>query len=153
MTNKRRQLTPTLEAIAYIAIGILCCIFQTQLLDWTLTIIGALYAIYGIIQLVNKNVTQGIVYLAIGVIVILGGWLFLDIILLILGVVLVAFGVKQFIDKMKSKNVSQLISAIVIALIGLLLIVSKWAFVEWIFVLVGVISIIEGVLILIGKRK
>ena len=53
--------------------------------------------------------------------------------------------------KAKKKNIFDLIAPIVTIVIGAMLIAGK--FLDWLFIVVGVIFIINGVLELLGKKK
>ena len=142
-----------ITAILYVAVGALFCIFKGQILGWIMTIIGVLYVVQGVIDIVNKDLTKGIINCGIGALILLFGWLFLTVACIILGVLIVIKGVKELLEvlKAKKKNIFDLIAPIVTIVIGAILIACK--FIDWLFIVVGVIFIINGVLELLGKKK
>ena len=75
-----------LNALLYIAVGILFCVFRSSMLNILMTVVGVLFIVYGIVSIVNKDTVTGVVSIAIGAIIILGGWLFVEIILIIFGI-------------------------------------------------------------------
>ena len=55
----------------------------------------------------------------------------------------------MLIDKKSRKHV---IFAVLTLAVGVMLIVSKWALIDWFFIVMGVIFIVDGVLGLFGKK-
>ena len=60
------------NAILYILVGILFIIFKGSVLNWLFTIVGILFIVFGVIDVLNKNLTSGVVSIAIGIVLILG---------------------------------------------------------------------------------
>ena len=141
-------------AILYIVIGILFIAFRSALLNWLLTVAGILAIAYGIYLIIKKQIVLGIIFVAVGIALILGGWLFLTIALIVLGVVLIIYGAKDLITLLQAKGktpVFPVLVACLTILAGILLVVSKWAFLDWFFIVIGAILIVDGVLALIKK--
>ena len=57
-------------SLLYLVVGVLLAIFRDQALGWAMTIIGVLFIISGVLDLVKKNWTGGAVSLLIGVAII-----------------------------------------------------------------------------------
>lgn len=152
MANSKKLDSNILNAILYIAVGILFCIFRSGLLGWLMTIVGIIFVINGVIRFINSDMVAGIVSAVIGVVVILGGWLFVDIVLLVFGILVIIKGVTDLIDAVKSKVTANIITACVTLAVGILLIISKWALMDLLFIILGVIFIANGVLSLLGKE-
>ena len=116
-----------------------------------MTIVGALFIIMGVLDIVqNKDIKKGIIELVIGVAIIVCGWLIADIVLLVFGVLLIVKGIMDLIPVIKS-GFSSMLSPIVTIVIGVLLVVAKWALMDVLCIVAGVIFIINAVLILLGK--
>ena len=154
---KRKKQSSTdaiIMAILYIVIGILFIAFRSALLNWMLTATGILAIAYGIYLIVKKQLVLGIIFAVVGVVLILGGWLFLTIVLIILGVLLIVYGVKDLVELLQAKGKTPVIPVLVACLTiiaGILLVVSKWAFLDWFFIVIGALLIVDGVLALIKK--
>ncbi len=142
-----------INVIIYIIVGILMCVFKARLLSWAMTAIGVILVISGIIQLVKNNLNAGIITAALGVLIIFGGWLFVDIILLILGVLLTVKGILDLLKSIEYKLISSIIASSITMIIGVLLIISKWVLLDWFFIVVGIIFIIDGLLIALGQLR
>ncbi len=152
--NKKQSYDAIVMAILYIVIGILFIAFRSSLLDWMLTVSGILAIAYGIYQIIKKNLVPGIIFVVVGILLILGGWLFLEIALIIFGVLLIVYGAKELVMLLQAKGKTPIFPLLVSCLAivaGILLVVSKWAFFDWFFIVIGVILIIDGILALIKK--
>ena len=142
------------SAIMYIVLGALFCIFRAGVLDWLMTIAGVLFIVFGIIDLVKGGTTSGIINIAIGAVILIGGWFFIEVVLIVFGILLAIKGTIALINALKALNKSVfdiIFSALTLA-VGIMLIVSKWALIDWFFVIMGVLFIIDGVLELLGKK-
>lgn len=111
-----------------------------------------LFIVFGVIDVLNKNLTSGVVSIAIGIVLILGGWLFVEIVLIVFGVLIAVKGVIALLDAVKAKNVANILVAVVTVAVGVMLIISKWVMLDWFFIALGVIFIINGALALFGKK-
>lgn len=143
-----------IQAIAYLVIGILFCVFQSGMLGWLMTAVGVLLVVMGISDALSKDLVSAIIKIAVGILIALGGWLFVGIVLLILGIVVIINGAKQLLSALKPKNkdIKELIIAIVTIVFGVMLVVSKWAMIDWLFIIIGVLIALEGLLMLLGKK-
>ena len=142
-----------LSAILYLVIGILFCVFRSGSLQILLTVIGILSIVYGVVDLIKRFYYTGIFGIALGVILLVGGAWFASIAILIFGVFLAVKGIVSLIEvfKMAKPNLFAIIGAAITVLIGVLLIVNKWVMLDWFFILIGIVFIVDGILILIGK--
>ena len=120
------------NAILYILVGILFIIFKGSVLNWLFTIVGILFIVFGVIDVLNKNLTSGVV--SIGIVLILGGWLFVEIVLIVFGVLIAVKGVIALLDAVKAKNVANILVAVVTVAVGVMLIISKWVMLDWFFI-------------------
>lgn len=140
-----------LTCLAYAVIGVLLCVFQSGSLNILMTIVGALFIVLGIMDVIkNKQTIRGIIEIALGAVVIVCGWLVVDIVLLVLGVILIVKGTIELVQNYKAGFVANL-SSIMLLVMGVLLVISKWALVDVMCIIVGVLFVINGVLALFGK--
>ena len=135
-------------------IGVLFVVFKAGMLNWLLTVAGIVFIALGVYDIIKKNLTNGLIEVAIGVIIILGGWLFVEIVLIVFGALLVVKGITDLVPlfQSSSKNVMAIIIALLTIIAGILLIVSKWVVMDWFFIVIGVMFIIEGALALFGNK-
>ena len=141
-----------LTAILYILIGALLCVFRAGLLGWAMTAIGILLIVSAVLSFISLNVVGGVISSVLAVLVIVGGWLFIDILLLIVGIVMLINGVREILTLKGNKTALDYVRAALPILFGLLLIFSKWAMMDWMFIIIGVLVLVDGVLMLMGKK-
>ena len=141
-----------LTAILYILIGALLCVFRAGLLGWAMTAIGIVLIVSAVLSFISLNVVGGVISTVLAVLVILGGWLFIDILLLIVGILMIVNGVRELLAIKGSKDVLTYVRAALPLVFGLLLVFSKWAMMDWMFLIIGVLIIVDGVLMLLGKK-
>ena len=147
----------TIQAIAYLVIGVLFCIFQAGMLDWLMTAVGVVLVVMGITDALSKNYVSGAIKIAVGLLIALGSWLleaFAGIIVMILGIIVIINGGKQLLEALKSKkkDVKELIVPILTFVFGIMLVVNAWTMLDWLFIIIGVLIALEGVLMLLGKK-
>ena len=136
----------------YAIIGLLLIILQGGSLGILMTIIGVLLIVMGVVEIINnKNLTKGLIELAIGIAIIVCGWLIADIVLLVFGVLLIVMGAMELFNNYK-KGFEALISPIITIIVGILLVVAKWALMDVMCIIAGVIFLINAVLVLFGKK-
>ena len=140
-----------ITALLYILVGIVLTAFGGEVLSWAMTIAGALFIIFGALELIKKNIIAGIISIVIGIVIILGGWLFLTLVLIVLGVLIAVKGVLALLKalKTKKKNWFDIIFAVLTILAGILLAFGNAA--DIIIRIGGILLIIDGALEILGK--
>lgn len=153
MAKKKVVLVPgnLVTCALYAVIGLLLIILKAGSLNILMTIIGALFIVYGIFEILKKNLIQGVVMAVIGAVVIICGWTIAEIVLLIFGILLAVYGVLGIVKNIKA-GFPALLSPIVTVVIGVLLIVAKWALMDVMCIIAGVVFLINAVLALFGKK-
>lgn len=143
------------SAILYIIVGVLFCIFKGSVLSWILTVAGILFIAMGIFDMVEKKAvtSEGIVDIIIGVVIIVCGWLIVSVVLVIFGVLVAIKGAVDLVNALKPVNIVSIVFACVTLALGILLIVSNWVVTDLLFIIIGVIFIVNGVIALLGQLK
>ncbi len=141
------------NSILYIGIGLLIAIFGMKLLDIAMTVVGVVLIVIGVLKVLKKNYIEGAIMAAIGILVIVGAWFFIEVIMIVFGVALIIKGVMDLIKSIQTKNTWALVSAIITAVVGILLAVNGAGVLNWLFIIIGAILIIDGVLLLLGLKK
>jgi hypothetical protein len=86
-------------------------------------------------------------------VIIVAGWLIVEVALIVFGVLIVVSGVNELLGVKNSKKILDFVFPIITILIGAMLVVAKWIVVDWFFIVVGVVFIVNGVMALLGERK
>ncbi len=145
------SLANILTCAVYAIIGILLIVLKGGSLGILMTVIGALFIVIGIVDILKeKNLIQGLIEIGIGIVIIVCGWLIADIVLLIFGILLIVKGALDVIKNFKDGFLA-IISPIVTIVIGVLLVIAKWTLLDLFCIIVGVIFIINAVLALFGQ--
>ncbi len=151
-----------ISAVVMMAIGLLLIILKGGIINILLTALGVALIVMGILDAVQrKDVVRCVIKCVIGAVIILGGWLFVAVMLYILGALLVIVGVLWIIKLVqrhtKGVNLIGTITAYLVPalyiLIGVCLFFNQSAFVDVVFIIVGVIVLVDGIIQLVNAIK
>lgn len=141
-------------ALMSIVIGILFIILKGGVIGIAMTVLGVLLIVNGIIHLVNDNdKVYGIVLICIGALIILGGWLIATIILYIIAVLFIIYGCLTIYAFVKAGHASliNLLAPVLMVVAGILLFLNQQGTVDWVFIVEGIILVIEGAINLVAS--
>ena len=119
-----------------------------------ITIIGVILIAYGILSIFSLGLMLlGIIEIAVGVVIIVFSWTILWVALLILGISLIIYVLRGLLGGKKAYFLSSLLQ---LAAGVLVLLVSfgnhfAWEFVNVLYIIAGVLMVVDGVLILSNK--
>ena len=141
------------SSILYIIVGVILAIFQGDTLDWAMTIAGIVFIVSGALDLIKQNWKGGGISVAIGIAIIVLGWLAVDIVIIVLGVLIAIKGIIALIDvfKKSEKNVLDFLFPVLTVVLGIALAFGN--LLNIIFIIVGILLAINGVLGLINSLK
>ncbi len=146
------SLNAILTSVLYAVIGLLLIILKGGSLGILMTVVGVLLIVLGVVDIVkNKDTLKGIIEAVIGIAIIVCGWVVADIVLLVLGIVLIVKGVMELFKNFKN-GFGAMLSPIITIVIGVLLVIAKWALMDVLCIVAGVIFLINAVLVLLGKK-
>lgn len=139
------------SSLLYIIIGVLLIVFRSQTLGWAMTIVGALFVLSGILDLIRMNWAGGAVSLIIGIAILVLGWTATKIVLLVLGILIAIKGIVAVISILTSrgKNILLIIFPIISIVIGLMLAFGNGL--DILIVIAGALLTADGILGLIGS--
>ena len=136
-----------------IIIGALLVIFRSQTLGWAMTIVGLVFIISAIPDLLKKNWAGGAVNLIIGLSILILGWVAAQIVLLVLGILIAIKGVVDLIDILKKgkNSVLEILFPVLSIVVGIMLAFGNGL--DVVIIIVGIILIINGVVGLLDSIK
>ena len=140
------------SSLLYVVIGVLLMVFRSQTLGWAMTVIGALFVISGIIDLIRFNWAGGAVSLIIGISILVLGWTATKIVLLVLGILIALKGLTTLISALftkRRKNIFVILFAIVSIVIGVMLAFGNGL--DTLIVVAGALLTVDGIFGLIGS--
>ncbi|MBE5732353.1 MAG: hypothetical protein E7353_04870 [Clostridiales bacterium] len=151
-----------ISAAIMMVIGLLLIILKGGIIGILLTALGVALIVMGILDAVQrKDVVRCVIKCVIGAVIILGGWLFVAVILFILGALLVVVGVLWIVKLVqrhtKGENLLATITAYIVPalyiLIGVCLFFNQSAFMDVMFIIAGVIILVDGIVQLVNAIK
>ena len=153
-SNKSNEL---LTAIALILIGGLFIIYKGEVISIAMSLIGITLVVLGIIDILRARVFSGVVKLVFAALVVLAGWLFVTLALYVLGAFLLIAGITQLIaiSKLKIKKltlpaVMHIAQPVIYILVAICLFFNQGGAISWVFILSGVLLILDGIAGIIG---
>ena len=149
-----------IAAAIAIALGILFIVLKSDIINISMTVIGVTLIIFGVIDIVkDSKVAIGIIKIVIAALLIIFGWVWTLAVLYLLGGALIIAGILLLYELLKNRvscfngnlaETLQYLEAIVGILIGVLLLLNGF---DWIFIAVGIVTIIEGLVIFVEALK
>ena len=136
--------------------------FDQVIIDWLVNDFKAvLLIVLGIMNLTTKLVAPGVVKIVVGALVILFGWVLVSAALYILAALLLIFGILQLYAQIKLNTKGARIIDTIFAyalpviciVIAFFLFFNQGGTVDWVFIVAGVFTIIEGILMLANSLR
>ncbi len=146
------------SALLTIALGVLLIILKGKVISILMTVLGLGLLALGIVELCNHLIPPAVVKLVSGALVILCGWVIVEAVLYLLAAALLILGILVIYEKIKSKNsaptlwqtLCEYAVPVVFILIGICLLFNQGNTVNWVFVLSGAFTVVEGGLLLVN---
>lgn len=143
------SMTNILNCVFYAVIGILLLIFKADSLDILFTIVGILFIALGVYDVIMKSLIRGVIEAVIGIVILVCGWTIAEWVLLIFGILLIVKGALDLIQNLHRGLIAWVMPIVTIVL-GVLLVVSKFQDLDIIFIIAGIIFLVNAVLALFG---
>lgn len=145
-----------LAAILTMVIGILLIAMQGDFIGILMTIAGVCLIVLGVIDIFSRALPSAVVKIVSGVLVIVCGWTLVEAVLYIVSAVLLIAGILLLCDKLKKKarcaviwhTLLEYASPIACILIGGLFLLHQTLAIELVFVLGGILALLEGGILL-----
>lgn len=156
--NKKESMITSLISIA---LGILLIIMKGEVISLALTILGVAVLVSAIVDFANKWTNTGIVKAVIGVCILVFGWVFINLALYVLAAAIIIMGLLQISNNYKYAPVEITLKGKIFlyakpaltVLAGGCLLFNQGGTMNWIFIVTGILLIVEGVLELAGAFK
>lgn len=137
--------------IGMILLGLLFIVKRSGVIHSALTLIAAILVFSAVFDFIKKQTSSGIVKGVIALAVMIFGWMFVELAFSLIAVLLLFYGIVQLVQTVKQKPKGYLPYAVPIfsLVAGCCLLFNQGGTVDWIFVVVGIVLIAEGILSLI----
>lgn len=153
-----KKMEKIISALLTIALGVLLIILRGEVISILMTVVGLGLIVIGVLDLVHGDTPIGIVKLVGGILIILCGWIIVQAVLYIVAAVLLIAGILVVYEKWRSgicfENIWQALreyaDPILFIVIGCLLLFNQGNTVQWVFVISGALTVVEGGLLLVN---
>ena len=147
-----------ISAALTIALGILLIVLRGQIISILMTVLGVGLIAFGILDLCNRLIPPAVVKLVAGGVIILCGWVIVEAVLYVVAALLLVAGILLLYEKIKSKTrcrslfytLCEYAAPILCIVIGTLLLFNQGNTVNWVFIVSGIFTCVEGGLLLIN---
>ena len=141
-----------ISAFIYITIGVLFCIFKQEIVSWAMTITGILLIVKGVMDAISNRTTPAVIAIIIGALLIALRFILVDFIVKVFGIILVVSGISQLANGTKKKAIS-LITCLLTVIGGCLIIFFSGETLSLMFIISGIVFIIDGVIAFFATSK
>ena len=146
-----------ITAILTMIFGILLMVMQDNFIGLLMTIAGLALIVLGVVDIFQHFIPPAVVKMVSGILIIVCGWVLVEAILYILSALLLIAGILLLYDKIRKRvlcdtlwwTVLEYALPCVAILMGGLLLFHQALTVEIIFIFSGLLTLIEGVLLLV----
>lgn len=137
--------------IGLIVLGVLFVMKRSGVIHIAITMIAVVLLLSAIYDFIKKQTRNGVIKGIIALCVMVFGWLFVELALYLIAALLLFYGIGQLIQTVKQKPGGYLPYAVpVFSLIaGCCLLFNQGGTIDWIFVVVGIVLIVDGILSLV----
>ncbi len=147
-----------IAAIVTIVIGILLIVLKNNFIGILMTIGGGCLIVFGLIDLIQKEIPSAVVKLVVGVLIIVCGWALVQAVLYIAAGLLLIAGILLVYHKIKINagcgnlliTVMEYALPVLMIVIGGLLLFHQAGAIEVIFIISGILTILEGAILLVN---
>ena len=146
-----------IAAVLTMVVGILLIAMQDKFIGILMSIAGACLIVLGVVDLCHRYVPPAVIKIVSGILIIVCGWALVEAVLYIVSAMLLIAGILVLYDKIKKhvrceslfRTVLEYALPSVFILIGCLLLFHQTVALEIIFVLTGILTLIEGAILLV----
>ena len=147
-----------ISALLTIALGILLIVLKGGIISIMMTVLGVALLVFGVIDLVNRLIPPAVVKLVLGVVIIICGWAIVTAVLYLLAACLIVAGILLLYEKIKNRvscaslwlTVCEYAVPAMLLVIGALLLFNQGNTVNWVFIISGIVTVVEGGLLLVN---
>lgn len=145
-------------ALLTLLLGIALLILRGSLISVLMSVVGIVFIAFGIIQWIKGQIVLAIIKAVIGIVLIICGWAVVSAVLYVLAAAVMITGILLLYEQLKNQGCGatllQKIAAfaypIVCILIGFFLLFNNGNEEQWVFIVSGSLTVLEGGLLLLS---
>lgn len=148
-----------LTALLTVVIGVLFIILKGGVISIAMTVLGAVLIVSAVIDLIHGHFVFAAVKAVIGILVIVFGWTLVSAVLYIFAALMLVYGVTQIAYMLKYKvtgfsavdTLFKYADPVLAIVIAIFLLFNQGGTINWIFIVVGIALIVEGVIAFVNS--
>lgn len=145
-------------ALLTLLLGIALLILRGSLISVLMSVVGIVFIAFGIIQWIKGQIVLAVIKAVIGIVLIICGWTVVSAVLYVLAAAVMITGILLLYEQLKNQGCGatllQKIAAfaypIVCILIGFFLLFNNGNEEQWVFIVSGSLTVLEGGLLLLS---
>ncbi len=150
-----------IAAIVTVGLGILLIVLEGRTVQVLTSIFGVLLLALGILDLVSKDYRLGAIKCVLGCLIIIFGYVILSAVLYLIAILLIGVAVWWFCELWRTgclrwngwAALLQYAQPILLAAVGVFLLFHGAENMEWVFIVSGILTVIEGSLLFVSAIK
>ena len=161
MAKTKKLPNNLIVSLATIVLGVLFIVLKGEVVSIAMTVLGVALIIAGVIDIVNKLTTEGVIKAVLGVALLVCGWTLVSLALYIMAAVLLIYGILLMIEIIKNmkksdkiaNKVLKLVEPVVMIIVAACLLFNQGGAIAWVFILAGILLIVDGALGLVNALR
>ena len=145
-----------IAAILVMVVGVLFILMEDRFVGVLMSVLGLGFIVFGVVDMIQSLIPPAVIKIVGGFLLIISGWLVVEAVLYVLAACLLVFGILLLYDELKHgsrcgaglRNICLYAVPSICIFLGVLLLFQQSLTLSFIFVVGGVLTIIEGALLL-----
>ena len=145
-----------IASLLLIALGVVLAVLQGDLISILMSALGIGLLVLACMDLYQRNTLSAVIKAVVGVMVIFFGWVLVSAVLYLIAAALIVLAIVWIYERLKCnackenlwRVVMQYVQPLLLFCIGVLLLFNQGETVAWVFIISGVLTVIEGGLLL-----
>ncbi len=150
-----------ISALGSILLGILLITMKDRIIGVAITVLGVAVLISAIVDFSAKLMNLAIIKAVVGVCILVFGWIFVNLAFYILAAGIILMGLLQIssihnyspVNLTSGEKFMEYLRPVVTVIAGACLLFNQSGTIAWVFIVTGVLLIVQGVLALIGANR
>lgn len=142
------------SSVIFIVLGLMLIIMKGDVISLAITLLGLAVLISAVVDFIDKLTNMGIVKAVVGVCILVFGWVFVNLALYLLAAAIIIMGLLRITNTHKlipvnltlKEKIFVYAKPVAMVLAGVCLLFNQGGTIAWIFVLSGILLVLEGVL-------
>lgn len=144
-----------ISALLTILLGVMFIVMKQEVISVAMTVFGVVLIVLGIMNFIDKEVVPAVIKIVLGALIIVFGWVLVSAVLYIVAALLLIYGILLLYSriKLRVKGWRQMLFAyaepVVFIVISFFLFFNQGGTLAWVFIVSGIFTVVEGILMLI----